>query len=170
MDYKYIETLIERYFAGETTLEEERILKTFFLQEEVPANLQRYAPIFTFEAEAKTDVLDEDFDLRIEQRLEESGDLPVKRVRIKRLTFTDRIRPLTRAAAAVAIVALIGNGIHTAYLTGTYTPVEGEAEEALEAEIEMPAKVPGAVPEKYIQENEKIALSGDSIGVCPTVD
>ena len=29
MDYKYIEQLLDRYFSAETTLEEERILRTF---------------------------------------------------------------------------------------------------------------------------------------------
>ena len=32
MDYKYIEQLLERYWACETTLEEEQILRAFFLQ------------------------------------------------------------------------------------------------------------------------------------------
>ena len=31
MDYKYIEQLLERYWEGETTLQEEAILRTFFL-------------------------------------------------------------------------------------------------------------------------------------------
>ncbi|MBQ4446467.1 MAG: pyruvate ferredoxin oxidoreductase, partial [Prevotella sp.] len=32
MDYKYIEQLLERYWQGMTTLEEERILRAFFSQ------------------------------------------------------------------------------------------------------------------------------------------
>ena len=38
MDYKYIEQLLERYWTCETTLEEEQILHTFFLQENLPVN------------------------------------------------------------------------------------------------------------------------------------
>ena len=34
MDYKYIEQLLERYFAAETSLEEEHILRAFFSQKE----------------------------------------------------------------------------------------------------------------------------------------
>lgn len=170
MDYKYIENLIERYFEGRTTLEEERILKAFFLQEEVPADLQQYAPLFTFEAEAREEVLSDDFEQRLEQRLEELGDAPVKRVHIKRLTFLDRIRPLTRAAAAVAIVALIGNSIHTAYLTGTYTPLDGEPDKVLEADAEKATNGAAPAPEKHIQENEKMALTNDSLKVYTTFD
>ena len=35
MDYKYIEQLLENYWQGETTLQEERILRNFFSQEDV---------------------------------------------------------------------------------------------------------------------------------------
>ena len=39
MDYKYIEQLVERYWNCETTTEEERILRTFFSQKDVPVQL-----------------------------------------------------------------------------------------------------------------------------------
>ena len=41
MDYKYISQLLERYWNAETTLEEEEILKAFFRQDNVPADLLR---------------------------------------------------------------------------------------------------------------------------------
>ena len=46
MDYKYIEQLLERYWEGETTLQEEAILRTFFNQEDVPAGLMKYKSFF----------------------------------------------------------------------------------------------------------------------------
>ena len=36
MDYVYIEQLIDRYFEAATTIEEERILRAFFSQRDVP--------------------------------------------------------------------------------------------------------------------------------------
>ena len=42
MDYKYIEQLLERYWNCQTALEEERILRSFFSQEDVPAQLLQY--------------------------------------------------------------------------------------------------------------------------------
>ncbi len=40
--------LIERYFAGETTLEEEAHLKTYFRTREVTPELRKYAPLFLY--------------------------------------------------------------------------------------------------------------------------
>jgi len=44
MDYLYIEQLIDRYFEAATTIEEERILRAFFSQREVPQHLRHYTP------------------------------------------------------------------------------------------------------------------------------
>ena len=49
MDYKYIEQLLERYFKCETSLEEERILRTFFSQKDVPVTLLPYRDLFMYE-------------------------------------------------------------------------------------------------------------------------
>ena len=51
MDYKYIEQLLDRYWACETSEEEERILKAFFSQKDVPAALARYKALFVYETE-----------------------------------------------------------------------------------------------------------------------
>lgn len=41
-----IEELIDRYFEGQTSCEEERELRRFFTQESVPEHLQMYRPLF----------------------------------------------------------------------------------------------------------------------------
>ena len=46
MDYKYIQQLMERYWAAETTLEEEQILRTFFSQKDLPADMQQWQALF----------------------------------------------------------------------------------------------------------------------------
>ena len=53
MDYKYIEQLLERYWAAETSLEEEDILRAFFSQKEIPAELEQYRTLFVYEATEK---------------------------------------------------------------------------------------------------------------------
>ena len=53
MDYKYIEQLLERYWDCETNLEEEQILRSFFNQKEIPAELIQYKEFFVYETESK---------------------------------------------------------------------------------------------------------------------
>ena len=104
MDYKYIEQLLERYWEGETTLQEESILRTFFSQpdsQEIPENLRKYQDLFRCELQ-KEEPLGEDFDVRI---LEEIGEAPVA----KAVSLKDRLMPLFKAAAIVAIVLTLGN-------------------------------------------------------------
>lgn len=105
MDYKYINQLLERYWRCETSIEEEDILKAFFSQKDVPVELLRYKDLFTYElSETKQDVLGEDFDAKILAMTEEST--PVK---AKVISMTQRLRPLVKAAAAVAIILTLGN-------------------------------------------------------------
>ena len=42
MDYKYIEQLMDRYWEGQTSQEEERLLQVFFQQKQLPAYLAKY--------------------------------------------------------------------------------------------------------------------------------
>ena len=101
MDYKYIEQLLERYWEGETTLQEESILRTFFSQPDIPENLRKFQPLFICELE-KEEPLGEDFDARV---LEQIGEAPVAKV----VTLRNRLMPLFKAAAIVAIVLTLGN-------------------------------------------------------------
>ena len=75
MDYKYIEQLLERYWQCETSLQEESILRSFFSQEEVPAELQQYKALFTYEIQ-KEDTLGDDFDMRILEQIGEGLPKP----------------------------------------------------------------------------------------------
>ena len=78
MDYVYIEQLIDRYFEAATTIEEERILRAFFSQREVPQHLRHYTPLFLMEADeiAEKPHLDDAFDRKIMARLEAEGPRP----------------------------------------------------------------------------------------------
>ena len=105
MDYKYIEQLLDRYWQGETTLEEEAILRAFFAQKDVPAALQRYQPLFAYESEEKEqDVLGDDFEARILSMTEGTTMVQARTIRL-----TDRLMPLFKAAAVVAIILTLGN-------------------------------------------------------------
>ena len=43
-----IEELLNKYFEGETSCEEERELRHFFTQGIVPEHLKEYSPLFAF--------------------------------------------------------------------------------------------------------------------------
>ena len=119
MDYKYIEQLLERYWQCETTLQEEAILRTFFSQEDVPAELQQYKALFACELQ-KEEPLGDDFDMRI---LEKIGEAPKAKV----VTLKDHLMPLFRAAAIVAIVLTLGNAAQTPWEWGWDDPKDAYA-------------------------------------------
>ena len=107
MDYKYIEQLLERYFACETSLQEEQILRSFFSQDEqeLPESLRQYVPLFR--AMQQEDVLGEDFDERILAMIEEQPRV----VKAREIPFKKRLMPLFKAAAIVAIILTIGGAL-----------------------------------------------------------
>lgn len=111
MDYKYIKQLLDRYFEGETSLEEEEILRAFFSQTDVPADLLRYRDLFVYEVgEREQTVLDGGFDERLLSKIKE--DEPVK---ARVVTMRQRLMPLFRAAAVVAIFLTLGNAAQVAF-------------------------------------------------------
>ena len=113
MDYKYIEQLLERYWQGETSLQEEDILRSFFSQPDIPDNLRKYQPLFLLE---KEESLGDDFEARI---LEMIGEEEPK---AKVVTLTSRLMPLFKAAAIVAIILTLGNAAQAPWNYGWDNP------------------------------------------------
>jgi len=128
MDYKYIEQLLERYFAAETTLQEEQILRSFFSQEdsEMPENLRQYAPLF--EAMVPRETLDDDFDERLLAMTEEA---PVVEARI--ISLSQSLRPLFSAAAVVAILLTLAGALNLQLKSETTT-----SEDIVMADVNAP--------------------------------
>ena len=116
MDYKYIEQLLERYFNAETSLEEESILRTFFSQTDVPAEMQQWRSLFTVE---NTEKLDDDFDARIMEMI--SNEEP-HTVIARRVSITQRLMPLFKAAAVIAIFLTIGGALQAPWDNSWNTP------------------------------------------------
>ncbi len=111
MDYKYIEQLLERYWECQATLEEEAILRAFFAQDDVPASLLKYRDLFAYEQQAiSSDVLGEDFDKKILSEI--SQERPVKARVVK---FSQRLSPLYKAVAIVAVVLTLSNAIQMSF-------------------------------------------------------
>ena len=116
MDYKYIEQLLERYWEGETTLQEEAILRTFFSQPDMPDHLRKYQPLFLME---KEEPLGDDFDARI---LDSIGEEGAQKPKAKIITLASRLKPLFKAAAIVAILLTIGNAAQAPWNYGWDNP------------------------------------------------
>ena len=112
MDYKYIEQLLESYWQGQTTLQEEAILRSFFSQTNLPQELRKYQPLFTYE---KEEPLGDDFDARI---LNIIGDEP----KAKTISLTSRLMPLFKAAAIVAIILTLVNAAQAPWNYGWDNP------------------------------------------------
>jgi hypothetical protein len=55
MDLKKIEILLQKYYDGETTLEEENVLKAFFASGDVPDHLKAEEEMFTYYHHPSTD-------------------------------------------------------------------------------------------------------------------
>ena len=106
MDYKYIEQHVERYFDAETSLEEEQILRSFFSQEDIPAEMQQWAPLFAYKDE---NMLGDDFEARILQQIGETQQTAV--VKAKEVKLTQYLMPLFKAAAVVAIILTLGGAL-----------------------------------------------------------
>lgn len=124
MDYKYIEQLLERYWRCETTLQEEEILRSFFSQEDVPVALLAYRDLFVAQREeTKQEVHDDSFDERMLAMVDEQK--PVKPIVI---TMRQRLMPLFKAAAVVAIILTLGNAAQIAF-----EPMDGTSPEEVMA-------------------------------------
>lgn len=123
MDYKYIEQLLERYWQCETSLQEEEILRAFFAQEDVPVWLAKYKAFFTSNSlKQNTDVLGDEFDVRMMELID--GPTPVK---ARTISMTQRLMPLFKVAAVVAILLTLGNAAQTPWDRGWDDPREAYA-------------------------------------------
>lgn len=114
MDYKYINQLLERYWKCETSLEEEEILKAFFSQEDLPAELKPYQALFAYEQqEAKNESLGEDFDKKMLDIINDEYAKEPNKAKV--VSLTARLKPLFKAAAIVAMFLTLSNAIQVPF-------------------------------------------------------
>lgn len=118
MDYKYISQLLDRYWQGETTLEEEQILRSFFSQLCIPEELQKYRSLFIYEqTEKHTNTLGDDFDERMMALIDEP-----ETVKARRVTMKERFAPFFKAAMVVIILTLSQAAQYSFQSTSEQTP------------------------------------------------
>ena len=123
MDYKYINQLLDRYWKGETSLEEEEILRAFFSQDELPAELKPYQALVSYEmGEAKQETLGDDFDQKMMAMIEDEYTKEPNKAKV--VSLTERLKPLFKAAAVVAIILTLGNAVQVPFQNNGNDSVE----------------------------------------------
>ncbi len=136
MNIKEIEDLLEKYDAGDTSLQEEKLLREYFLNSDVPDHLKSHKQMFSlFVRESRQEISNPDFDQKITSLLSESMvNTPV----IKMHHHKSRFIFITSIAASILI--LIGLFFtlsedflkkDTIYISASQEMAYNEANEAL---------------------------------------
>lgn len=111
-----IQHLIDKYFDGESSAEEEKILRRYFTQEDLPEELKVYASLFRF-------LDDEATALAILNEIRSEEKRPVRR----RLLSLRNLRTIAAVAATLLItVLLLTRPDREPALTGSYVWVDGK--------------------------------------------
>ena len=119
MTTEQIKRLLERYWAGDTSLEEEFVLKTFFSGDSIPEELKKYKPLFSWKT----------------NQLQLKGSRTLKNGLIK--TTPIQWYSFLKAAASVLLILTLGIGIYThyqqeKYLDKVFTETYSDPEDALQ--------------------------------------
>ena len=102
MTTEQINGLLEKYWAGDTSLEEEYALKTFFSEKSIPEELRKYQPLFLWKA----------------RQLQIKGNKTLKNEFKKPLSI--QWYSFLKIAASVLLVLTLGIGFYTHYQQEKY--------------------------------------------------
>jgi len=80
MDYNNIRKLLDKYWEGESSVQEETQLREFFTSADVPEDLKTFQPLFQFFQLEQDKNLDGEFDQKLIQKLK-SSEKPTVKVR-----------------------------------------------------------------------------------------
>jgi hypothetical protein len=101
MNLQKIDELIGKFEKGETSLEEEKQMKAFFLDHEVPFHLKKYQEIFSYyKFSRQVEISPEGFNERILRSIEEQDMRPINKSNKRNLYLT--------FAIAATILVLLG--------------------------------------------------------------
>lgn len=137
MNTERIEQLLDKYFDGDTSLEEEKELREFFRQEEIPTHLKSYADQFSYTEAMATPQTDIDLFAKIEEQ--EPQKSPIQG---GQSSSSDELRGVsTRSAAltwtlrAAAAIILVLTGLTAGLLLNQQDSASDEQLAALQQEI-----------------------------------
>ena len=165
MDYKYIEQLLERYWACETSLQEEQILRTFFQQAEVPAHLMPYKAVFDVQQEQAEPTLGEDFDVRMLQMVDNDEcsmfNVQCSMTKAQPLTGWRRSwRPFYQAAGLVALILTIGMAAQRSF-DGSEDPQQAQYAQidSMESPVQEATPLPEQQAALAVEQTDSINLT-----------
>ncbi len=106
MNNTQIAKLLDKYFAGETSLQEEKQLKDYFSYSDIHPDFEEYAPLFRFFNDAGGVQLSDNFDDKLMERLQSKNNLPksVKTNKKEAKIFRLNLKNISRIAAAIVFV------------------------------------------------------------------
>lgn len=109
MDYDNIQTLLDKYFEGNSSIAEEKQLKAYFQQKEIDPGLEAYRTLFVWQAEEQ--------EISLPSRFQ--NDLLAEIEAQQKVGFVRRFlrHPMSRAAALIVLLA----GMWWAYQTDSAT-------------------------------------------------
>ena len=76
MEYNEIKNLLDKYFAGETSLEEEKKLSEYFAQGNVHKDFEEWKPLFAYFSSEKNLTVSKDFDEKILAQIRQKQSFP----------------------------------------------------------------------------------------------
>lgn len=101
MEIKRIEFLLQKFYSGESTIEEEKELKDFFTTNDVPRHLWAEQEMFTYyNVGGKDEIPDKELENKIINTIKVAEQEGVKQ-------FTNRRKILYMVSSAAAVVALL---------------------------------------------------------------
>lgn len=100
MDYKNINHLLEKYWEGETSLQEEETLQQYFNNGSVKPEHEEFKSLFAFFKEEKEITVSNDFEKRFLEKIEQAPTS--KPAIVKKLNWSYTIRTI----AAIGIILL----------------------------------------------------------------
>jgi hypothetical protein len=105
MDYNNIKQILEKYWEGETSLQEENLLHEYFNSDEVVEELKDIQPMFQyFRMEQTTRIENPNFDEQVLSQLDSTIVKPLRPMRSHR----NRILKLVASVAAIFLIAFSG--------------------------------------------------------------
>ncbi len=110
-----IRHLIDKYFEGETSAEEEKILRRYFAQKEIPEELKGYTSLFRF-------LDDEAAALAVLNEIQQERSAPVRRNSL----FFKRLRSIAAVAAILIVAVLILSRPGSGSSNGDYVWIDGQ--------------------------------------------